>query len=141
MAESTIAENAQRSAERPHTADVGHIVPRRALAAVLAALLLLTLATVAATWVNFGSLNIWVAMVIATVKASLVVLVFMHLAYDKPFNGVVLVTTLCVVTLFISLALLDVFRYRGNVDTFRAQNPDLVAPMIDVERARRQTMP
>ena len=47
----------------------------------LIALLILTGVTVAASYVNFGSstVNVIVAMLIATFKASLVALVFMHL--------------------------------------------------------------
>lgn len=122
----------------PH---VGHHVPAWVLAAVLVALLILTVATVAATLVNLGSLNLWIALIIATIKATLVALFFMHLAYDKPFNAIVLVGTLCFVALFIGLALLDAFHYRENIDAFRARNPDRVAPQLDVERARRQREP
>jgi cytochrome c oxidase subunit 4 len=35
---------------------------------------------------------------IATVKASLVILFFMHLLYDHPFNAVVFITPLLLVT-------------------------------------------
>jgi cytochrome c oxidase subunit 4 len=141
MAEDTSAGEARQPAERERFVPVAHVVPRRMLAGVLAALLVLTFATVAATWVNFGGLNIWIAIGIATVKATLVALVFMHLAYDRPFNALVLVATLCFVTLFMGLALLDAFHYRGNIDAFRAQNPDRVAPQLDVERARQQQEP
>jgi cytochrome c oxidase subunit 4 len=122
----------------PH---VGHHVPARVLAAVLVALLILTALTVAATLVNLGSLNLWIALAIATVKAALVALFFMHLAYDKPFNAIVLLGTLCFVALFIGLALVDVFHYRENIDAFRTRNPDRVAPQLDIERARQQPQP
>lgn len=90
---------------------VGHVVPLRILFSVLGALLFLTFLTVAATWVDFGRFAVWVALGIAVVKASLVLLFFMHLKYDKPFNGVILIVALFLVALFISIALTDVRQY------------------------------
>lgn len=125
-------------AHNPGRAHVGHHVPLWVLVAVLAALLVLTVLTVVATWFDLGSMNLLIAMVIATVKAALVALFFMHLAYDKPFNAIVLVGTLFFVMLFISMALLDAFHYRENIDAFRADRPDQVAPMIEVERSKKK---
>ncbi len=93
------------------------------LAGVLAALLVLTFITVAVTWtawLDFGHLNVWVALLIATVKAALVVLYFMHLRYDKPFNAVVLIGALFFVVLFIGIATQDTLRYRGDIQQWRA---------------------
>jgi cytochrome c oxidase subunit 4 len=120
---------------------VGHIVPLRVLTGVILVLLLLTALTVMATWVSLGALNVWIALTIATAKAALVVLYFMHLRYDRPFNGVVLIVTLFFVALFVGLALLDVFEYRENVDSFRSQNPTLIAPQLEAERARLKPNP
>ncbi len=89
------------------------------LAGILVLLLALTFVTVAVTWYawsDFGSFNVWVALLIATVKASLVALYFMHLRYDKPFNAVVLITALFFVALFISIALQDSLHYQGFHD-------------------------
>ncbi len=80
-----------------------HLVPAKVYAAVLAALLLFTATTVAAAGMNFGSpaVNVVVALGIATLKASLVVLYFMHLRYDKPLNGVIFVAGLLCLAIFI----------------------------------------
>ena len=94
-------------------------------------LLVLTFATVAVTWVDLGGYNVWVAMGIACIKATLVALFFMHLAYDKPFNTIVLVTTLFFIVFFIGLATIDGMQYRNDVDTFRAEHPDRIIPAID----------
>ena len=68
-----------------HGAEAGHVVPVRVLLGVWAILVVLTVATVAVTRVDFGpGTNLWIAMGIATVKASLVLLYFMHLRYDQP---------------------------------------------------------
>jgi cytochrome c oxidase subunit 4 len=120
---------------------LGHRVPRSVLASVFIALLLLTLLTYAATGIDLGGLNVWVAITIATLKAALVALFFMHLAYERPFNAVVLVTTLCFGALFIGLALLDVFHYRENIETYRAQNPQMVAPQLETKPSSGPAQP
>jgi cytochrome c oxidase subunit 4 len=53
--------------------------PRRTGLAVFAALLLLTVVTVSVSYVDLGLWNAVVALVIASAKASLVALFFMHL--------------------------------------------------------------
>lgn len=59
-----------------------HIVTASTLVKVLLALMVLTVITVAASRVNFGSWNVVIAMAIASVKAFLVLSIFMHLKYD-----------------------------------------------------------
>jgi cytochrome c oxidase subunit 4 len=95
---------------------VGHVVSFRVLATVWLALLTLTLITVAVAGVDIGNFNLGVAMAIATVKASLVLLYFMHMRYDRPMNAIVFVAALLFVALFVSIALLDT----------RAYEPDLI---------------
>jgi cytochrome c oxidase subunit IV len=92
-----------------------HIVPFNVLAAVFATLLVLTVVTVAVTKVNLGNFNLWIAMAIATVKASLVVLYFMHMRYERPFNAVVFITALLIVALFIGIALIDTGAYQPEL--------------------------
>lgn len=94
---------------------VGHVVPLWLLAAVLGALLVLTYITVAATYFDLGSANLWLAMAIATVKAYLVALYFMHLRFDRPFNGVLFLCALVFVALFVGIALMDSLAYRPDL--------------------------
>ena len=93
----------------------GHVVPLRLLVGVLAVLLFLTFITVAVTWVDLGAFNLVVAMLIATVKASLVLLYFMHLRWDRPFNAVVLISSLVLVMLFIVFSLIDSAQYQPDL--------------------------
>ena len=86
----------------------GHVVNPLILVGTLVVLLVLTFLTVAVTWVDLGEFNLWIAMIIATIKAALVVLFFMHLYWDKPIVGVVFVTSLLLVALFIGLSMTDV---------------------------------
>ncbi len=98
-----------------HGKSVGHIVSLGLLLKVFGALVVLTVITVAASYVDFGEFNLVVALAIAVIKATLVVLFFMHLLWDKPFNAIVFVGCLIFVGLFISLALLDTGQYHGSV--------------------------
>ncbi len=94
---------------------VGHVVPLWLLIAVLLALLVLTYVTVAATYFDLGAANLWLAMAIATLKAYLVALYFMHLRYDRPFNGVLFMCALAFVALFVGIALMDSLAYRPDL--------------------------
>jgi cytochrome c oxidase subunit 4 len=102
---------AEHGAPHPYA----HVVPFRVLFGVFASLLVLTVLTVAATKVDLGSANLVLAMAIATVKAALVVLYFMHMRYDHPFNAVVFVTALAFVALFVMLTLLDTVTYHPEL--------------------------
>jgi cytochrome c oxidase subunit 4 len=85
-----------------------HVVPVWLLVTILALLLFLTFITVAVTHFDFGqSVNVWVAILIAAAKGALVVLFFMHLKWDSPFNGLVCVAALFFVALFIGITVLD----------------------------------
>jgi len=66
-----------------HSDDLGHASPYSTYLYIFIALLVLTVATVGITRFDFGSWNIVVAMVIASIKAMLVALYFMHLKYEK----------------------------------------------------------
>ena len=97
-----------------HEAHV-HVVPPWILLAVFAALLFLTFATVAVTWVDFGrTANVWIALTIAAVKSALVALYFMHLRWDSPFNSVILIAALFFVALLIGIIVLDTSEYHIN---------------------------
>lgn len=96
-----------------HT-NVGHVVSVRVLVTVLGVLLVLTFLTVAVTWADFGRLNVAIALLIAVVKGSLVLLYFMHLRWDRPFNALVLISSLVFVVLFIGLSLMDVAQYQAE---------------------------
>jgi cytochrome c oxidase subunit 4 len=87
-------------------------MPLRVLFGVLATLLVMTYVTVAVSNYDFGRFNLWVALGIALFKASLVLLFFMHLKYDKPFNAIVIIASLALVVLFIAGALTDATQYQ-----------------------------
>jgi len=71
--------------------------------AVLAGLLVLTVITVAASTIDWGGgmANVIIAMMIASLKASLVALFFMHLRWEKPMNAIIFTSTLFFLGLFL----------------------------------------
>ena len=77
--------------------------------------------TVAVTSVDLGSQgNFIVAMIIATIKAALVMGYFMHLVWDSKFNVFAFLSSFLFVLLFLSMALLDRGEYRPTIDRFEA---------------------
>lgn len=75
----------------------------------LIALLILTGITVGASLVDLGSnaANVTVALAIATMKALLVGLIFMHLRWDKPTNAIIAVAGFLFLGIFLGFDLLD----------------------------------
>jgi cytochrome c oxidase subunit 4 len=105
-------ETTTSAAEHP---GVGHVAPFRMLAMVWLVLLVLTVITVAVAGFDLGNFNLGVAMAIATIKASLVLLYFMHMRYDRPMNAIVFVSALLFVGLFVYIALLDTHAYAPDL--------------------------
>ncbi|MEM1418854.1 MAG: cytochrome C oxidase subunit IV family protein [Myxococcota bacterium] len=79
---------------------------------VFMALLFFTGLTVAAYNVRLGSANLAVAMITATIKASLVCFYFMHMKYEKKFNVLFFLGSLLFVTIFLG--------YTANDTNYRA---------------------
>ena len=92
-----------------------HVMPPSILIAVFVALLALTFITVAVTRVDLGPLNIWVAMGVATVKATLVALYFMHLKYDNRFNLLIFLASFLFVGFFVAITMLDTKQYQPSI--------------------------
>jgi cytochrome c oxidase subunit 4 len=102
---------------------VGHIVPFKYLIGTFAALIFLTVITFAATYVDFGRLNLWIALGIAGLKVSLVVYFFMHLKWDRPLNSVIFISALTFVLLFIGFALTDTEEYQPDIEAWSTAQP------------------
>lgn len=82
-------------------------MPLPVLFAVFIALVILTIVTVAQASFDLGSFDIAVVMGIATVKALLVGLFFMHMIADKAFNVIVFLSSFVFVGLFVIFTLSD----------------------------------
>jgi cytochrome c oxidase subunit 4 len=92
-----------------------HISSVRLLVIVLIALLFGTWATVSVTYVDLGFLNIWIGLAIATSKAVLVGLYYMHLRWDKPFNTFVFLTAFVFLGIFVGIAMMDTGQYQETI--------------------------
>ena len=90
-----------------HTAHAHSVTSPKVYATVLAALLVLTVITVTAAGIDFGPYNTVIALVIATMKASLVAMFFMHLRHDR-FNAVVFLGGVLFLAVFLIFTLFDI---------------------------------
>lgn len=75
--------------------------------AVFAALIVLLFATVGVAYIHLGPLNDLAALTIAVLKATLVVLFFMHVRYSKKLIGLVAVAGLVWLALLIGFTITD----------------------------------
>ena len=98
-----------------------HITPLRTYLIIAATLLFLSGVTVWVSYVDLGALNIVVAMLVATLKASLVAFFFMHLLWDDKKNLTMFVMSLMFLGIFITVTLLDT-GFRGGVNS-EVENP------------------
>ena len=99
-------------------ASLAHVVDVRVLLAVFAALMALTAITVAVSYFDFGSFNLIVAVSVATVKASLVAIWFMHLRYENGLHAIIFLIGVAFLGLFLVIAMLDATQYNPNVKTW-----------------------
>lgn len=134
-------------ANAPHTAahgedaghDIGfhapHVVPSIIFLRVLIALLILTVLTVAVSYVDFGSGNMFVAMSIAAVKVSLVMAFFMHLKWDTPINNLAIISSFLFLSLLFIFTLAD-YGTRKDTDPVLIEVPDNVDALKAARRAK-----
>ncbi len=107
---------------------IAHTASVKVLLVTGGALLMLTLVTVLATKVDFGTnINLAIAMLIAVIKATLVVLFFMHLKYDKIFHSVIFMSAILAAALFVGITLMDSGQYQQS-NIWDVDNPP-VAPI------------
>jgi cytochrome c oxidase subunit 4 len=101
--------------------------------AVLAALLFLTVVTVGASLVDFGGgmANVIIAMLIASVKASLVALFFMHLRWEGKMNAIIFCSTLFFLGLFL------IGCYTDNISRPPLEPTNLKAPAPGTQQGPR----
>ena len=104
---------------------LSHVATVKVLTATGGTLLVLTLVTVLATKIDFGAnINLAIAMAIAVCKATLVILFFMHLRYDRLFHTVVFVSAILAASLFVGFTLMDSGQYQQT----NIRNPDSPPP-------------
>jgi len=92
-----------------------HVHPASTYYKIFGALVLLTLLTVGVAQVHLGEWNFVVAVVIATIKATLVASFFMHLKDDNHFNVLIFIGSLVFMGVFFVYTMNDT-QYRGQWD-------------------------
>jgi cytochrome c oxidase subunit 4 len=101
---------------------VPHVLPLGIYLATWITLLVLTIATVAASYFNFGAGNFIIAILIATIKACVVAAMFMHLRYDKKFHAIIFSFSLVFLAIFILFTMYDT-ETRGKTDAVEHDRP------------------
>ena len=85
----------------------GHISPKTTYYGIFGALMVLTTVTVAVAFINLGALNFPVALGIAILKATLVILFFMHVKYSSRLTKLICGTAFFFLVILFGLTLSD----------------------------------
>ncbi len=109
-----------------------HPMPVWQLLAVFFALIVLTILTVYQATFEMGNMELVLSLFIATIKAALVVLFFMHMIHDKPLNAILFLSSFIFVALFIGFTLMDAHAYRDTKEYIQVDSPRAAAPAEDL---------
>jgi len=85
-----------------------HIIPYKTFLLVLAGLILLTLISVFLTQISLGTLTVAIALLIAAIKSTFVLRIFMHLKFE---NRMLKFATIGVVSLLAAVIILTILDY------------------------------
>jgi cytochrome c oxidase subunit 4 len=88
-------------------AEEEHQISYKVYFSVWAALLVLTVVTVAVSYVDMKNVAVLTAMIIASVKAMLVLLYFMHIRFERPLYAVMILAAMLTYGIFVALTFLD----------------------------------
>ncbi|MDV6234253.1 cytochrome C oxidase subunit IV family protein [Leptospira ellisii] len=86
-----------------------HIISVKTYSLIFATLIFFTFVTVWVAGIDFGAMNVIIAMAVATVKASLVLGYFMHLKYDTVLNRVIFGSGLFFLLLLFGFSAADIY--------------------------------
>lgn len=100
-----------------------HVLSLKVYFGVWGALMVLTVLTVAAAFSPIEALHVPLALGIATVKAVIVALFFMHLLYDEKYNLILLISCFGTALLFFAFTAIDPLT-RGQI------NPISMKPIV-----------
>jgi len=84
-----------------------HAMPYRAYVTVWAGLIALTALTVGVSYVNMKQVSVLTALMIAACKASLVVLYFMHIRFERKIHLLMILVVAATYLIFIGLTFAD----------------------------------
>ena len=95
-----------------HEQDAQHISPVKMYVGIWLVLVCLTVITVSVSYLNMYKFTIFTAMLIATVKVTLVILYFMHIRFEKAIYTYMILAVLATYGIFITLTFAD-YSFRG----------------------------
>ena len=104
-----------------------HIVSPKIYLAIFLTLMVGTAITVWAAFQNFGKFNIVIALAIATFKATLVVLYFMHARYSPKRTQLVIVCSVFWLAIMLALTLSD---YQTREHTVNQLAPPVIFNLV-----------
>jgi len=87
--------------------DKAHIVPYRTYAIILVILLVFTGLSILVTSFELGPLAVSAALLLASLKTTLVFLYFMHLKFDQRLYGIIVLVVLLVFLAVVVVTFLD----------------------------------
>lgn len=85
-----------------------HIISYGLLTVIWVSLLILTGLTVFASTIDFGFMNVAIALLIACGKALLVISIFMHIKYENSFFKLMVFICFLILSIFIGFTFFDV---------------------------------
>ena len=126
------------SAADAHGEHKHHVCSFSQFFGIYVALLFLTVLTVLissrVTGIDMGPFSLIIAMGVASLKAGLVMTVFMHLRWDTAINNIAFLSSLLFLSLLFLFTIAD-FKTRGYTDPVLTERPALDIP--DVYKTRR----
>ena len=84
-----------------------HIIPYKTFLFVLAGLIALTLTSVTLTQISLGTLTVAIALIIAAIKSSFVLRIFMHLKFENKMFSRAVIGVIALFSAVITITLLD----------------------------------
>ncbi len=84
-----------------------HITPYRSHATILVILLTLTMTSVLVTQIHFSTFSVGVALIIASVKVSFVLIYFMHLKHESTIIKVMVAGVFSLYAIIVAITFID----------------------------------
>ena len=113
-------------AEASHT----HVVPPRVYVAIFLALMTLTALTTWVAYIDLGPMNVVIMLAIAGLKATLVILWFMHARYESHLTKVTILGSVFWLLVLIVISASDTFiRWRPDSVAEFGLNPEAAFPL------------
>lgn len=102
---------------------VPHVMPMSVYLKTFATLITLTALTVGVSYINLGTtVNLIIAVIIATIKATIVAAFFMHLLHDSKFHTVIFLSALVFLSVFVTFTMFDT-NWRGKAEPIEHERP------------------